>query len=130
MIIFIGDSPSSRMKPGDPPFKGAACEKRMMQWKRRVVPMRYKMMYLRGILTTKTINQCDHTWLELFMMASSNIMIAFGNNASKALKNIPHFKLPHPSGQNRQINDKEFVDKRLYECKKYILNRMNDDLRP
>jgi len=50
--------------------------------------------------------------------------VAFGTNASKFLKknNIPHFKLPHPSGLNRQINDKAYIISKLDECKKYIEN--------
>ena len=32
MILFVGDKPSSRIKSGSEAFKGAMCEKRLMEW--------------------------------------------------------------------------------------------------
>jgi len=53
-----------------------------------------------------------------------NKVIALGNVASEALAkiNIDHFKLPHPSGLNRKLNDKVYVQKVLSECKEYYEN--------
>ena len=36
MIIFVGDRPSPKMKPGAKPFEGAACEKRLKEWIKRL----------------------------------------------------------------------------------------------
>jgi hypothetical protein len=49
-------------------------------------------------------------------------IIALGNNASSRLDamEIPHFKLPHPSGRNRKLNDTKFVDSELEKCKNYL----------
>lgn len=49
-------------------------------------------------------------------------IVALGEFASEALKHIErdYFKLPHPSGLNRKLNDQSFVKKVLYDCKKYI----------
>ena len=49
-------------------------------------------------------------------------VIALGNVASNSLKklNIDHFKMPHPSGLNRQLNDKEFEKKKIKECYNYL----------
>jgi|TARA_A100001388_G_C28769974_1_gene503210 hypothetical protein len=48
-------------------------------------------------------------------------VIALGNVASEALSKIgvEHFKLPHPSGLNRKLNDKKYVNKVLKECYEY-----------
>jgi len=35
-------------------------------------------------------------------------------------ENVPHLKIPHPSGLNRVLNDKKTVDKFLRHCKDYI----------
>ena len=49
-------------------------------------------------------------------------VIALGNVASNSLKklNIDHFKMPHPSGLNRQLNDKEFEKTKIKECYNYL----------
>lgn len=49
-------------------------------------------------------------------------IIALGNFASHALSKlgITHFKLPHPSPLNRQINDPKFIEEKLKECKEYL----------
>ena len=49
-------------------------------------------------------------------------VIALGNVASDSLKkiNVEHFKMPHPSGLNRQLNDKDFEKKKIKECYNYL----------
>lgn len=116
MVIFVGDSPSSLMRPGAKAFKGAACESRLKEW----------IQYLEADKCT-IINRTsfEFTWYLEYQKRFNdplNKFIALGNNASKALSGIDHFKLPHPSGQNRQINDKEFIAKQLKSCKDWIHN--------
>jgi hypothetical protein len=122
MIIFVGDKPSTRMKPGANPFEGAACETRLRIWILKILTYSYVDHVVLGkpMHSYHIVNQCDFTTLRLMLM--DGIFIALGNNASKALKkaNKPHFKLPHPSGRNRQVNDKAFIASKLNECKKYV----------
>ena len=49
-------------------------------------------------------------------------IIALGVTPSYVLraKGIKHFSLPHPSPRNRKLNDKEYVDHVLDECKDYL----------
>lgn len=49
-------------------------------------------------------------------------VVALGNFADEALTKagIAHFKLPHPSPLNRQINDDRFINKILDECRDYL----------
>lgn len=49
-------------------------------------------------------------------------VLALGTKVGDVLGNngIPHFKLPHPSGRNRQLNDKGFLNERLELCKSYL----------
>jgi uracil-DNA glycosylase len=112
VVIFIGDRPSPRMKKNAEPFEGAACEKRLKEWIRFLIE---------SSLYYKVINQCDWTYHDFHvLLLQQHKIVALGNNASKALGDIPHFKLPHPSGLNRQINNKAFVKKQLKLCKKWI----------
>lgn len=58
-----------------------------------------------------------------------DIVIALGNYASKALtkRNIDHFKLPHPSGLNRKLNDLEYIKNQLDFCKAFIFIKQHID---
>lgn len=51
-------------------------------------------------------------------------VVALGNFAAEALEKagIHHFKLPHPSPLNRQINDLVFINRKLAECLIYLTN--------
>ncbi len=49
-------------------------------------------------------------------------VLALGNIASKVLTlaSIQHFKLPHPSGRNRKLNDRLWLDGELRKCREYL----------
>jgi hypothetical protein len=111
MIVFIGDKPSSSMKPGAGPFQGAKCQKRLMEWVRKLAVSEEYMI----------INQCGFShWALQNLAVETNQLIALGNNASKALAGLSHFKLPHPSGRNLQNNDADFIAKKLQECAEWL----------
>ena len=48
--------------------------------------------------------------------------VALGNVASGALRRLglDHFKLPHPSGRNRLLNDPSFIREQLEACRAYV----------
>jgi hypothetical protein len=60
-------------------------------------------------------------WYVKFAPRSVSV-IALGGEASKRLNElgVKHFKLPHPSGLNRKLNDKQEISRLLYRCKKFI----------
>lgn len=115
-VLIVGDRPSSLNYDPKVPFKGAKCEKRLDDW----------LSYI-GSMNCKIINQIDFEHdeiidlLEMYSRMYSKVkVIALGNNASKALKTIEHFKLPHPSGLNRKLNDKKFEKEQLKLCRKWL----------
>lgn len=57
-------------------------------------------------------------------------IIALGNVASNALKKVgvDHFKMPHPSPLNRQLNDKQFEKTMIKECYNYIMGDTYDSV--
>lgn len=115
MTLFVGDRPSALNTDPDVAFKGAACEARLLEWIDRLGVHDYKVMN----------HTHQHFDMTMFMhFCDGGPIIALGNNASKYLKYYNHFKLPHPSGRNRQINDKAFIEEKLSECKKYIERRL------
>lgn len=123
MIIFVGDKPSAKMKSGAKPFEGASCEKLLFDW--------ISFLTLHTPELFKIINSATPKDLENILFYSNQYLshkclitkvVALGNNASKKLyaHNVLHFKLPHPSGRNRQLNDKKFIDKKLAECREWL----------
>ena len=92
MILFIGDTPSKRTDPNKA-FKGAACESRLKEWIAAVK---------RPHEGYQLVNQSDYDkFLQFVMWAQDDghPIVALGKNASKALGDIPHFRLPHPSAR-------------------------------
>ncbi len=118
MIIFVGDKPSPKMKPGAEPFEGAACEQRLKDWISYVMPVDSTYMIVNQTEGIKLTG-----WLSVAIYHNYPV-IALGNNAHKAVEYMEPFKLPHPSGRNRQINDKEFIAKKLAECKAHIEGKL------
>lgn len=114
VILFVGDKPSKKMKPDAQPFEGAACEKRLMEWIKFLNVDDYKFMNSYNWFMNETTYGGGFRYFNTF--------IALGNEASKILTKdgISHFKLPHPSGRNRQVNDKELIAKKLAECKAWL----------
>lgn len=49
-------------------------------------------------------------------------VIALGKTAEYGCQilGIPFLAMPHPSGLNRQLNDKEFVARKIEELRKFI----------
>lgn len=114
-VLLVGDKPSPRMKPLAKPFEGARCHGRVLEW-----------IQILGINEPKLYNRVDYALQHMIKIGAFKHIpvVAFGTNPSKFLTKygIAHFKLPHPSGLNRQINDKAFIVSKLDECKKYIEN--------
>jgi restriction endonuclease S subunit len=52
-------------------------------------------------------------------------IVCWGDKVSSYLTRLgfeDHFVLPHPSGLNRKINDIDYVNSRLEECKQYVFS--------
>lgn len=61
-----------------------------------------------------------------------DIIITLGTMVSNYLKRLgykEHFVLPHPSPLNRQINNQDFIDMKLSECRRYIDENSNSNFR-
>jgi hypothetical protein len=126
-ILFVGDKPSKYNTDPNFAFKGAKCEKRLMEWIEvvtrkpgRAAWISVSNFYEECELINSTNKDAAFKILEYWM--SNCPIIALGNNAEKYIKTITYqyFKLPHPSGRNRQLNDSRFIAVRLSEAVSYI----------
>ena len=110
-VIIVGQNPSAVEKSGT--FK--KLDQWTAEWK---LNSGYDFMNCSDEVGQKYTIDYD----SLKVTSKYDKVIALGNVASNSLKklNIDHFKMPHPSGLNRQLNDKEFEKKKIKECYNYL----------
>jgi len=116
-IIFVGDRPSKRNTDPKIAFAGTASEKRLFDWIIELDIFTYQAVNAYQLNGRADID----SWIHLRKHMLTPI-VALGNNAAKALDllKIPHFKLPHPSGRNRKLNDKNYIAEELKKCKEWL----------
>tara|TARA_B100000287_G_scaffold215852_1_gene203601 strand:- start:1126 stop:1500 length:375 start_codon:yes stop_codon:yes gene_type:complete len=117
MIIVIGQNPGLGKKALKTNTGG-----RLEEWMSTISPNRNYSFTNAYLYPGKVIKKnIDYDLLKKTTKEYSKV-IALGNIASEALTKIKvdHFKLPHPSGLNRQLNDKTYVSKVLKDCNKYV----------
>lgn len=113
-VRIVGDRPTKDNINDDEPFVGTKSYKTLLEWI--------------GILDI-SINRCvmNNAYTAdgrevTFYLADQDKILALGSNAAKRLDkmNKKYFKLPHPSGLNRQLNDKDKLKKILDEARDFI----------
>lgn len=120
-VVFVGDAPSRSNLDKDIAFIGAKCFPTLVEWISRVSPTYYVCL---NSNTKANMGKIYKLYKENFKV------IALGNVASQRLeaKRISHFKLPHPSGLNRQTNDLVFIGKELNKAYDYVRGILRIDL--
>lgn len=107
MIVFVGDKPSKKNVDPDIAFVGTQSYKRLLLW---IWEMN---------LSVNDIHVCNKDKMPI---DANYKYIALGKNAAKKLDSLKldFFRLPHPSGLNRQVNDTGYIRTRLRSCKEWI----------
>ena len=120
MIIFVGDKPSSKNIDPKVPFVGTQSYKRLLEW---IWEMNISVTDV-VLCNTSNIDERGNIELPLFSTSidAGDHVVALGKNAEKFLRDnrIPFYPMPHPSGLNRQNNDKKFIKQKLKECKEWL----------
>ena len=117
MIYFIGDKPSKNNIDTEVAFVGTRSYKTLLDWIYRMnLSINKVCLYNADDFVRLTDNN------KIITIHEHDQVVALGREASRALDKaiIPHLKIPHPSGLNRKLNDPQFVNKFLKECKDYV----------
>jgi uracil-DNA glycosylase len=112
VVLYVGDKPNPRISTSNLAFVGTQSGRTLKKWHSQIDTS--WDLYL-------AVNSVDLTPSILSVAYRYNLkIIALGNNASKALGKVPHFKLPHPSGKNRKLNDKKWLAEQLEAARMYV----------
>lgn len=113
-VVIVGDSPSRLNINSNIAFVGSKCFSNVVGWIKYLQPDYY-------ICLNSNTNDNMYDILDLYKKSNFKV-IALGNKASERLakENIKHFKLPHPSGLNRKLNDENYVLQQLQIAHNFI----------
>ena len=119
-ILVIGLNPSNRPTHGNRHVKNSTFD-RLHRWMDEIEVEHFSFMNVndrRGRTTMKdvdfeTISEVSYTYTRI---------VCLGGFVSRVLERmgIQHFRMPHPSPLNRQLNDKDYERKMIDECRRYV----------
>lgn len=123
-VFFVGDKPSKKNLDPNTPFVGTKSYKTLLNW---IGDLDVNVTDV-VLANKKHISKHMSGAIEVELPSLYTVMevgdpvIALGESAGKYLDKlkIHHFKMPHPSGLNRKLNDKKWLKKQLNKCREYI----------
>src|SRR5574337_239013 len=130
-IIFVGCNPSPKNRDPRVPFVGTRSGAIFFRWTRdlglsredyEIITAASKITQSQSQLKKSDINLEQLAQAILLLSGRKTKIITLGKVAQWALNQlkIDHFPLPHPSGLNRKLNDKDYVKEQLRLCRKYL----------
>lgn len=132
-VWIVGSNPSPKNVNPKLPFWGTKSYETLSKWLTYLGINKHGLINVSNEVTSGKIPKITNE--DLFRIRTklegATKVIALGNTASTALHRlgIKHFKLPHPSGRNRLLNDQNYLNSKLIECKEY-LNESHEAAQP
>jgi len=124
MIWFVGSNPSRKNDDKLTPFYGTRSHLTLLSWIAYLDPGKYKFINASNEFDDKgRVKLTGDDYVRLYItLGKHKKVVALGQVASEALTKlkIKHFRLPHPSPRNRQLNNPIFIEKELAKCKKFL----------
>lgn len=132
-ILFLGSNPSQSSSSTLPFWEDSRSRKILDLWLSRIaLDDRYSIVFA-NVLDYPTDNNRPlkpseiRSSLPELQLKISEVkpvkIVSLGKTASTALTllRMEHFAMPHPSGLNRQLNDKNFVEEKVKGMTGYIM---------
>lgn len=109
-VLFVGDKPSRKNWRHEVAFVGTQSYQSLMKW-----------VSTMGVMDFRMVNSNSQEDMDRILSHEGPI-VALGNIASIRINRLglTYFKLPHPSGRNRLLNDKQALHSRLTECVEWL----------
>ncbi len=128
LIYFVADQPSNKNLSPSVPLVGTDSYKTLLTWIGQMDV---------DITRVRFYNKADGPFDNPLSRATLNQavklgqirVVALGQKAGHYLSKVgveEFYVLPHPSGRNRLLNDKEFVKNKLGSCRTYIYQGVLD----
>ena len=120
-VIVVGMNPGSKRNIN---LARSTFHARLGDWMSRVDCVPYGFVNIQQT-PGKFDPSPDDLYYALTCVRQHDTVIALGNSVYDVLikHDVESFKLPHPSGLNRKINDREFVARSLDELRAHSVSR-------
>lgn len=135
MIVFVGDKPSAKNISRDVPFVGTQSYKRLLEWFWKLdvdvndvvlinKDKAHQVMAANPTAKFVALGEEAYKTVTNVTVTFTTVMYPYmaPNEKVKTVTDLKFkcFKLPHPSGRNRKLNDKKWLDKELKKCKNWL----------
>lgn len=116
-MCIVGQNPAVERVAG----RDSPSIRRLHEWLRKTGVGRHSFVNVYPYQGHFTLGQVSEHFLRECISPDFKI-VALGGVASAVLKRmgVDHFKLPHPSGRNRQLNDPSVEKRALKELKQWL----------
>lgn len=120
-VLVVGLNPSLNNVDPTVPFSGTRSGITLKSWMTTLGLPEIRLINVSDRIDYKDPKSMELIRLELRSIGYNKI-IALGNEVSKILKKLDkkHFKLPHPSGRNRLLNDPQYIIRQLGKCGRWL----------
>lgn len=124
-IIFVGDKPSNKNFRKDIPFWGTKSYTKLLSW---IGELQIHLDDV-AVINRDAAYESTHPWYRGAVlecgMSERVFYVALGDKAEAELKKWTpfkenYYKLDHPSGLNRKLNDKQYEKEMLNGCKRWL----------
>jgi uracil-DNA glycosylase len=134
-ILFVGSNPSTSSTEDAAFHSSTMSSKRLMSWLKNIDG---SFIYInvfnsptennRPLKKSEIVLNVDRLKNDVEAIKPTKI-VALGKTASTALEIIgaEHYKMPHPSGRNREINDEEYIKEKVKGLENYVSRPYNSD---